>query len=306
MNNRYFTLQGEAKELYFKIPNVFLMEDSKYMKMSATSKLLYGILWQRTSLSILNGWVDDEKKVYFYFKQDEIGKLINVKDPKTVRKYLKELEKFDLLDRVNQGLNLPDRLYLKHAEVSEMQLYQLMGKYSLSGQGNIPYPEGEKFPTNKKENNNNLNIYSRVEENTSLPLEKDKTEMLQCNTEVTKCNTEKEKEKEKDINNIYSDVINYLNFKASKNFRPNTTKTKSLIDARTNEGFTLEDFKTVIDVKCSSWLGTDYEKFLRPETLFSNKFEGYLNEKPKKTVKPTTNKATVIVDDDYINKVEGF
>ena len=38
----------------------------------------------------------------------------------------------------------------------------------------------------------------------------------------------------------------------------------------------------MIDVKCDQWLNTDYQKFLRPETLFGTKFEGYLNEKPAK------------------------
>lgn len=52
----------------------------------------------------------------------------------------------------------------------------------------------------------------------------------------------------------------------------------SLIRARLNEGFVEEDFFKVIDTKCKQWLNTNMEKFLRPETLFSNKFEGYLNE----------------------------
>jgi uncharacterized phage protein (TIGR02220 family) len=52
-----------------------------------------------------------------------------------------------------------------------------------------------------------------------------------------------------------------------------------LVSARLNEGFTVQDFKTVIDNKVSSWFGNkDMEKFLRPETLFGTKFEGYLNE----------------------------
>ena len=47
-------------------------------------------------------------------------------------------------------------------------------------------------------------------------------------------------------------------------------------------------FKIFIDNKAFEWLGTYFEKFLRPETLFSNKFEGYLNQKTtpkKKTLK---------------------
>lgn len=79
-------------------------------------------------------------------------------------------------------------------------------------------------------------------------------------------------------NNIYASIIDYLNEKSTKNFKSTTKKTKSVIDARINEGFDLDDFYKVIDIKCSQWLYSDMAKYLRPETLFSNKFEGYLNE----------------------------
>ena len=89
----------------------------------------------------------------------------------------------------------------------------------------------------------------------------------------------KNKEKE---NNIYSEVIKYLNEKANTNYRPSTKNTQSFISARLKEGFTVEDFKKVIDVKAKSWVGTDFEKYLRPATLFGTKFENYLNEANKK------------------------
>jgi uncharacterized phage protein (TIGR02220 family) len=78
-----------------------------------------------------------------------------------------------------------------------------------------------------------------------------------------------------------SKIIAYLNEKAGTSYRPSTSKTKKLIHARMVEGFTLEDFKQVIDTKCSEWQGTNMAKYLRPETLFGTKFEGYLNEKPQ-------------------------
>ena len=57
-----------------------------------------------------------------------------------------------------------------------------------------------------------------------------------------------------------------------------TSKTKERIRARWREGFRLDDFKRVIDVKCAEWLGTDFEKYLCPETLFGTKFEKYANQ----------------------------
>lgn len=84
------------------------------------------------------------------------------------------------------------------------------------------------------------------------------------------------------IYNIYSSVIEYLNEKANTKYKRTSKKTVSLIDARIKEGFTEEDFKRVIDIKTKEWLNTDMEKFLRPETLFGTKFEGYLNQREVK------------------------
>ena len=85
-----------------------------------------------------------------------------------------------------------------------------------------------------------------------------------------------------ECNKIYSAVVDYLNSKCGTSYKASSTKTKSLIDARVKEDFTLDDFKKVIDVKSAEWLNdAKMVKFLRPETLFSNKFEGYLNQQQK-------------------------
>lgn len=76
----------------------------------------------------------------------------------------------------------------------------------------------------------------------------------------------------------YKDVINYLNQQTGKHYKSTTKKNQTVIRARTDEGFSLQDFKKVIDNKVTEWTGTDMEKYLRPETLFGTKFEGYLNQ----------------------------
>ena len=78
---------------------------------------------------------------------------------------------------------------------------------------------------------------------------------------------------------VIKEIINYLNLKTNSNYSYSSDKNQRLINARINEGYTIEDFKIVIDKKYREWKGTEFEKFLRPETLFSNKFEGYLNQK---------------------------
>ena len=79
------------------------------------------------------------------------------------------------------------------------------------------------------------------------------------------------------------EIIAYLNKVCGTRYRANVPDTLKHINARLSEGFTVDDFKRVIDRKYVDWKGTDYEKFMRPLTLFSTKFEGYLNapEKPK-------------------------
>lgn len=116
---------------------------------------------------------------------------------------------------------------------------------------------------------------SKVEDSNKYIVEKDERQ------------TESKAENEQ-TNNTCLEVIEYLNMKAQTRYRTSTPKTKQLIRARLSEGFILDDFKIVIDNKCADWKGTEWEKFLRPETLFGTKFEGYLNA--RQTVQKSTNK----------------
>ena len=75
------------------------------------------------------------------------------------------------------------------------------------------------------------------------------------------------------------EIVSYLNEKAGTHYRAKSKHTASKITARLNEGYTVDDFKVVIDKKCAEWIGTEHEKYLRPETLFGTKFESYLNQK---------------------------
>lgn len=82
----------------------------------------------------------------------------------------------------------------------------------------------------------------------------------------------------------YTEIIDYLNQKTGKNFKSTSKATQKHIKARFSDGFTLEDFKWVIDIKCEEWLkDSKMSTYLRPETLFGTKFEGYLNAKQKTT-----------------------
>lgn len=73
-------------------------------------------------------------------------------------------------------------------------------------------------------------------------------------------------------------VISHLNTLAHTRYRPTKADTIKLITARLKEGYSVDDLKLVVSYKCDEWMGTDMQKYLRPETLFRpSKFEGYLN-----------------------------
>ena len=82
------------------------------------------------------------------------------------------------------------------------------------------------------------------------------------------------------------DIINYLNQKTGKNFRPNTKAYRSVIKARFKEGFRKEDFFNVIDKKTAEW-GKDkrMSEYLRPQTLFGTKMDSYIQSAPKAVAK---------------------
>lgn len=109
-----------------------------------------------------------------------------------------------------------------------------------------------------------INLNDPIKENLNTPIK-----------EKLKDNNTKENNK---INNIYSEVLDYLNLKAETRYRKVENNFKH-IKARLNDGFTVDDFKVVIDKKCEEWKGTEFERYLTPETLFRpSNFEKYLNQ----------------------------
>ena len=84
--------------------------------------------------------------------------------------------------------------------------------------------------------------------------------------------------------------IAYLNQILNKNYKFVDKNTK-LVNARLKEGYTIDDFKTVIDKKVAEWQNGDMAKYLRPETLFGTKFDGYLNQ-------PIAKKQGYVYEDD--------
>ena len=86
------------------------------------------------------------------------------------------------------------------------------------------------------------------------------------------------------------EIVDYLNQKTQSNFKPKTEETRKSIRARLKEGYTVDDFKRVIDSKSSDWSDSErMREYLRPSTLFRPaNFEAYLNEANRPKVKKKT------------------
>ena len=177
---------------------------------------------------------------------DEMLATIFRKPLNTVRLALKTFERFGMIEVVNDAYTIPN--WEKHQSLDKLE---------------------------KAKERNRQRVAAHREK---------QKQIAQCNdysnVTVTPCNAiDKDKDKDKEKDNIYSQIISRLNEKAGTNYRASGQATKRHINARLAEGFTVDDFFTVIDKKYSEWKGTEMEKYLRPETLFGTKFENYLNSK---------------------------
>lgn len=103
-------------------------------------------------------------------------------------------------------------------------------------------------------------------------------------SKVKKLGTTKTRNTKTENTKTVYEIVDYLNSKTGSRFKATTPQTARLINARLKEGYTESDFYTVIDNKVKDWLNdAKMSEYLRPQTLFGNKFEGYLNQKPKQS-----------------------
>lgn len=118
-------------------------------------------------------------------------------------------------------------------------------------------------------------------------------------TETTTENNNVSEEKPKKV--VWTEetnkIIEYLNHRTGKKYSVKTKKTAQLIHKLLDNGFTVDDFRTVIDIKTQQWLNNEkMNQYLRPRTLFSEKFEDYLNESSKQKPKSTQTNGQTVAD----------
>ncbi len=183
----------------------------------------------------------------------------------------------DDLPLLNIGKDMLYRRLKKMVELEILTYYSKAGGQAYFGFGkNYENMISNEYIQNSEGSENNPNNLGKNSEATS---EKIPSNNILNNSSLNINNLDKELEKD-NKENIIKEVIDYLNSKANTKYKHTTDKTKKCINARLNEGFTIDDFKNVIDIKTTQWLGTEWEQYLRPETLFGPKFESYLNTKP--------------------------
>ena len=107
-----------------------------------------------------------------------------------------------------------------------------------------------------------------------------------------------------DVDKSHYEIIEYLNLKTGSKFKPTTKPYVQAIRSRLKEGYTVDDFKTVIDKKCREWKGTKLEKYLTPKTLFApSHFDTYLNSNEMAAMTDTERKVAEL--NALIDAVEG-
>ena len=112
MDFNYFYGRGADQFAFYQIPKI-LITDEKFAGITMESKILYSLMLDRASFSAKNGWLDEDGKVFIYYKLDRIMADMHCANQKAT-KMLKELEdKAGLIERQKQGQGKPTKIYVK-------------------------------------------------------------------------------------------------------------------------------------------------------------------------------------------------
>ena len=141
----YFYGQSGEMFSYFRVPQI-LFRDIKFKDLSTDAKTLYGILLDRMGLSVKNGWLDEQGRVYIIFPVQEVMDALGCADNKAT-KLFRELEKFGLIERKRRGLGKPNLIYVKNFADPRFRNREKNG----SGAADSAQPEAAKSRGNKTE-----------------------------------------------------------------------------------------------------------------------------------------------------------
>lgn len=261
-------MREQKKYYWIKLKTDFFNQETIDFLLSQENGCQYIVLYQMLCLNTANNNGEMATRV---------GEIIV---PYDVNKIVRDTKYFTF-DTVAVALELFKKLGLIYQEEGEIlkiaHLEEMVGSESATRSA---IKKREQRLRKKIEDN------KRDKEGTNCPIEyRDKR--LDIRDKSIEIDIEQEQEIEGDIipaenHPPYKEIVDYLNNLAGTNYRASSKKTQQLIRARINEGFTLEDFRVVIEKKTREWLNDNKMKaYLRPETLFGTKFEGYLNQPVK-------------------------
>ena len=151
MSYDYF--YGQSGELfsYFRIPKA-LFHDCRFRQLSTDARTLYGILLDRMSLSVKNGWLDEQGRVYIIYTVREVQESLCCAEHKAV-KLFRELEQIDLIERKRRGLGRTSLIYVKDFTTGLSKTHNLNCANSNSGVAQSAVQERQKPQANKTDKN---------------------------------------------------------------------------------------------------------------------------------------------------------
>lgn len=117
----YYGIEAEQFSFY-RVPRL-LIKDNRFKGLSSDAKLLYGLMLDRMSLSMKNGWLDDENRAYIIYTIDNIMDDLGCGKDKAI-KVLAELDTnkgIGLVERIRRGLGKPDIIYVKNFVITEVK-----------------------------------------------------------------------------------------------------------------------------------------------------------------------------------------
>lgn len=231
------------------------------------------------------------------------NKIGEITIPYNIEKIVRDCKHFDI-EIVNKAMELYKKLGLIYQEQDNIlvisKFSEMVGSESATPtairQKRFRNNQKSKSVTNSNDNSNDIDNDNKVIDNNEEIRDKsidnrdiDNTEEILEDSKLSNDNlvVESDNEVPAIVERVpYKEIIEYLNLRTNKRYSYKASKNKTVIKARFNEGYSLEDFKIVIDKMSAFWLHDEkMDMYLRPETLFSNKFDGYLNRTSKFTTK---------------------
>ena len=213
-----------------------------------------------------------DNKPYFFCTQNTIEKEIGFKET-VLRNATKHLVEVGILEVVKKKIPARNFYYINAENMLKYLGHQSLENLGTGDEETTP-PEARKPSLSnkeysKKENNKNNYIKNKQKSDLAKTFTGNGLELIREKITSKKGAT---------TDQAVETVISHLNELARTRYRPTKADTIKLITARLKEGYSVDDLKLVVSYKCDEWMGTDMQKYLRPETLFRpSKFESYLN-----------------------------